>query len=336
LAHIESGAILTRVTVAKSEDNGWGESFGMKECETGNVSLGDPKGEYSMVIQFLARGLTHVLAHSAVTQTDGSIETFSEALTFSGLYGASTINPDNMSNNCVSVSIAKCLDFESVKELWRHTYGCDLPDQPLQVQEIEDLIRRTGWDFHWVMHVPKEGRDAYDVLVRQHHLDISRYGAISAAAYLRTDGSGHCVVLSARNVPAPLCYQHSNDGQYITEELKTAASIIVFYMRCPQNTTLYSDWHNRMLIRTMEERDNKRGWSLQKLTYQFYSQERELDKRYTFKRWCETFQSLGISDEDEDDVEGVAESAEHDSDPRIGANCQVEDVELHTLVRAKL
>ena len=91
-----------------------------------------------------------------------------------------------------------------------------------------------------------------------------------------------------------------------------------------------------MLIRTLEEREKKRGWSIQKLTYHLYCQDRAPDKRWTFKRWCEVYQSLGMTDEDEHDVEEVADTAKHGSDPKIGANCQVDDGESHTVVRAKL
>ena len=45
MAYIEGGAILTRTTVAKSENNGRGKNFGMEECEAENVSLSDPEGK---------------------------------------------------------------------------------------------------------------------------------------------------------------------------------------------------------------------------------------------------------------------------------------------------
>jgi hypothetical protein len=136
-----------------------------------------------------------------MTTTSGTLNTFGDALNNMGFWGASNINPNNMQNNCVSVSVAHMEYYTTVEDFWRDIYNAPLPDQPLNLWQIEDMIRRTQYQFRWVEFksgtIDSQHVTAYDLL--RFNFPARGDGGSKGprgrplALYKRRDGSGHCV-----------------------------------------------------------------------------------------------------------------------------------------------
>jgi hypothetical protein len=76
-----------------------------------------------------------------------NITNFVEILEAVHLYGYSSLNPNRMSNNCVSVTLAKILGYADVHELWDQLLGAQLLDQPLGEADMQWLLNKTGLRF---------------------------------------------------------------------------------------------------------------------------------------------------------------------------------------------
>ncbi|KAK9418686.1 hypothetical protein SUNI508_07943 [Seiridium unicorne] len=120
----------------------------------------------------------------------GDLSTFTNALDQMGFYGASATNPNDMRNNCVSVSVCRLLGYNNVHDLWRATHGYDLPDQPLTEAGIVDLFSRAGWTFQWQRFRQETNLSAYQVMLRD---IVIRFTTLRVVLYIRANGSGHAV-----------------------------------------------------------------------------------------------------------------------------------------------
>lgn len=174
-------------------------------------------------------------------------------------YGVSSLNPSSYSNNCASVVIAKHLQYADVHHLWKALYGHDLPDIPLQLWQIEDMIHRAGWGFRKNIYVSDQHRCAYKKLRDSKPFDS---GFICAAAYL-IDGVGHVVVAQSPDFGSQfMCYQDSTEGIDRTDEVKKADSIVIFHLKCPQDSPPFYQWLDRAYW-TMREKRKKKDWNLE-------------------------------------------------------------------------
>lgn len=81
--------------------------------------------------------------------TEGPLSTFGDSLQSQNFWGASSINPNGMQNNCVSVATARLHYYPTVEALWQDIYGQPLPDNPLSFSQIVDILGRTGWTYRW-------------------------------------------------------------------------------------------------------------------------------------------------------------------------------------------
>ena len=83
------------------------------------------------------------LAHGNATTFGGALEPFNP-------FGRAKLNPRDMENNCVSVTLTRMLEFNNVHEFWKKHFGKDLEDRPLDEKAIQDMLVRIGWTFEWV------------------------------------------------------------------------------------------------------------------------------------------------------------------------------------------
>ncbi len=175
----------------------------------------------------------------------GDISTFFGAVEAMGFYGVTNINPDDMRQNCVSVSLCRLLGYPDVYALWRATYGYNLIDQPLNEQGIRNLCGLTGWLFQWQRFYPQGGLSAYNVMLR----DIQvRFTTMRVVLYTRADNTGHAVNAIFSNVlgegPRVLMvadWQSHHMGEPVAGDLEAATSII----------TLDLDWGNPQAMQAL-------------------------------------------------------------------------------------
>ena len=80
----------------------------------------------------------------------GSETSFGRALEPLNLFGNSRLNPRDMKNNCVSVTLARLMEFSNVHDFWKDLFGHDLEDKPLDEKAIQDMLTRIVWTFEWV------------------------------------------------------------------------------------------------------------------------------------------------------------------------------------------
>lgn len=178
----------------------------------------------------------------------GTMSNFFGAVNAMGFYGATNINPTDMRNNCVSVSLCRLLGYANVQQLWRATYGYDLPDQALDEQGIRNLCGLTGWLFKWDRFNPKGNLTAYEVMMSEMKI---RFTTLRVVLYTRTDGTGHAVNAFIGNVPGlgPRIllladWQAHQMGQPVPGDLEAATSII----------TLDLDWGNPQAMQGLVDR----------------------------------------------------------------------------------
>lgn len=166
------------------------------------------------------------------------------------VYGISTINPDNLCNNCVSVSLAHLLDFDNVEALWQKLLGTSMPDQALNIYQVSALLDKTDYIFRGEGFSASATRSAYQNFVKSYKPTVSDSSAIPARQlntqqtvvlilYTRADGSGHCVNGIRESFGRPyetkhlkwrfVDYQHDEDGQPagLEADVKNAKDIIV-------------------------------------------------------------------------------------------------------------
>jgi hypothetical protein len=79
--------------------------------------------------------------------TTGDLDSFGKALEEIEFWGASSTNPNDMRNNCVSVSLARMEHYRDVGHLWESLYCEPLPDTPLKLSQVKDLVRLTNYEF---------------------------------------------------------------------------------------------------------------------------------------------------------------------------------------------
>lgn len=259
----------------------------------------------------------------------GEISTWGTML--SAVCGASTLNPTNMINNCVSVSLAKLLDYKDVHELWNDIYGRPLPDNPMSTDQIVDLVQRTGWSFRWEnyriyphLSVNECLRGAMEV--GNHH------GCAKAVLYARPDSTGHCVVL---DILQPLCYQHDSDGEDVEEDIKANAEMVsLLRLKCPPETAMHRAWLDRKFRRIMEKRAAERSWTLE---YQHYMSIHKSRRIETFDEFCKTLADLYTGDESQTEYKGKPESSSQRSSIQMCQYSEKEDKQrCNGTIRAKL
>jgi len=146
-----------------------------------------------------------------------------------------------------------------VHEFWQETLGGDLPDLPLSVPEIIELIKRTGWAFTWKSYQPSNGKSAHDNLLPDLIGGPDIDGFFRAVAYARKDRVGHCAVISGAIEQLEsdyrfACFQQETYGLDVSEEVKAANVLFTFCLRCPRDTSQWHAWVNRRILRTLERR----------------------------------------------------------------------------------
>lgn len=197
----------------------------------------------------------------------GTMSNFFGAVDAMGFYGATNINPTDMRNNCVLVSLCRLLGYPNVQQLWRATYGYDSPGEPLDEKGIRNLCGLSGWRFNWQRFdqetVPPTGPptdpptppttiSAYDVMLR----DISiRFTTLRVVLYMRTDGTGHAVNAFFSNVPGErprilllVDWQAHQMRQPVPGDLEAATSIM----------TLDLEWGNPKAMQSLVDRYRNR------------------------------------------------------------------------------
>ncbi|KAL8923489.1 MAG: hypothetical protein Q9208_004617 [Pyrenodesmia sp. 3 TL-2023] len=200
----------------------------------------------------------------------GNLDTFGEALDKIDFWGSSSTNPDDMRNNCVSVSTARMDHYKDVEELWKDLYGHSLPDRALKFPEILHLLRRTGYDFGWKKFVAIGKKTAYQVFDSTDYTGNPYDKPASGDddmlfCYTRKDGSGHCVNYLRESLKvqyteqAPFHYQakrifldfqrhqDGDGGPQLKADIEAAEKIIVlFSVKCIGTD---DDWRNAMAKR---------------------------------------------------------------------------------------
>jgi hypothetical protein len=173
----------------------------------------------------------------------GNLSTFLDAVDAMGFYGATHINPTDMKNNCVSVSVCRLLGYKNVQELWMATYGKVLPDQPMGEADIINLFSKAGWSFQWQRFRPDPNNSAHAVMLRD---IIIRYTTLRVVLYRRMDGSGHAVNAIFSNLmgegPRILRladWQSHAMGEPVPGDLEGAVEITTLDLNWPTNVQAY-------------------------------------------------------------------------------------------------
>ena len=180
--------------------------------------------EFTKSQTLLLQQATPSLSTIIMSETYGTLDNFDNALEKIGFWGSSCLNPNNMKNNCVSVSVARLEFYRSVDDLWNDIYGSALPDSPLSFDEIIGLLRRTGFEYNWEKFsslVTSQGtKTAFEMMEENFYNLGGLYtgGKISEdginhwpdrlkrpqkgtglICYIRNDKTGHCVNMTYTN-----------------------------------------------------------------------------------------------------------------------------------------
>ncbi|KAI0898888.1 hypothetical protein F4806DRAFT_317057 [Annulohypoxylon nitens] len=153
----------------------------------------------------------------------------------------STLNPMGYIHNCVSVTIARVLAYRNVNEFWLNVLGYPLQDKALTHKQLVECIVRAGWECRYNIYINLPEKPAYVSLERD-----SRTKDHQIVAYQRSDGTGHCAVRELRDGGTKftwICYQQTTDGEDVSDEIQTAAKLLVYQLRCPPH--LFRSWWRR-------------------------------------------------------------------------------------------
>lgn len=132
--------------------------------------------------------------------TTGSLETFANALSSVDFFGKSNLNPNNMQNNCVSVSVAHLDYYRDVYQLWDDLYRKPLEDKPLGFPDIKKLLERTKYKYKWSRYDERKTasgsvKSAYEVFLDKFDRDDDTDCQMLFLYTRRSAGGGHCVNL---------------------------------------------------------------------------------------------------------------------------------------------
>ncbi|CAK3912159.1 Hypothetical predicted protein [Lecanosticta acicola] len=151
----------------------------------------------------------------------GGRTAFASRLDQIGFWGASSTNPNDMKNNCVSVTFARMFWYSTVHEFWDDVYGRSKPwpDRALTKQQILAMLRHVGFKFHTTEYKPSKNsrgevaKTAYQSFLEKPPANGSD-GTI-AFCYLRKDGSGHFVLyMQTGRSGAPAASKEFQDFQH--------------------------------------------------------------------------------------------------------------------------
>lgn len=198
---------------------------------------------------------------SASGSTPDSVTSFGRSLDNIGFWGASSINPNDMRNNCVSVAVARMLDFETVEDLWKAVFGRNLPDQPLDKSQVFDLLTKAKMSFQYAEFQSTPGgltafqsfQSVSDALFRdvvseylERWVDVKDYVHM-LVCYIRNDSFGHCVngyyhpngryagpKWTCNDVPTPGIVnlednQHKQQYHFVQQDVMSAKHILILY-----------------------------------------------------------------------------------------------------------
>ena len=95
-------------------------------------------------------------------------------------------------------------------------------------------------------------------------MDNLIYGTARALLYVRSDGTGHCVIWDLLTSDMlPLCYQHDNEGLDVTQDIVSHTdTVYLLRLQCPRNTDLQEQWRDRLVRRMIGRRELQKSWSL--------------------------------------------------------------------------
>ncbi|CAG9948299.1 unnamed protein product [Clonostachys rosea f. rosea IK726] len=198
---------------------------------------------------------------------EGDVSTFGQSL---DAFGFSTLNPSQLQNSCVSVTIAKLLAFRDVHHFWRDTIGGDLPDAELTLDDIQELLRRTRWQFKWRAYKPEAGKSAYSLLLKDVYASKPDTGILWGTLYSRDGRPGHCVVsgplANIGSLPRPTdksldthmftCYQSDTYGVNVEHEVQAADKLLLFFLYCPREAPQWKEYLDRSYRRMIERRED--------------------------------------------------------------------------------
>lgn len=166
------------------------------------------------------------------------------------------------------MTIAKVLAYRDVHEFWHDTLKGDLPDIPLTINQIKQLIAQTGWEFTWKAYLSCIGKSAYDNMKHDFIMEPWK-GTLRALAYTRGDKTGHCVVNSAISELEQendiaysyfTCYQNETYGVNVRHEVQASETMIMFILNSPRHTAQWHAWLFRLSCRTIERRRDPVWW----------------------------------------------------------------------------
>jgi len=164
--------------------------------------------------------------------SSGDLDTFGAAIEDMDLFGASSINPNDMRNNCVSVSIAHFQYYSTVEEFWQTTYGHSLPDKPIRESEAKDMIARCNIEFQWIKYKSDAPGTAYQMFLQNKQTFLEHGGLFM----FKNDKNkpGHCINLIPGMGHTPTTYelldfQRESWGVNREKDVKEALKIVVGY-----------------------------------------------------------------------------------------------------------
>lgn len=151
------------------------------------------------------------------------------------------------------------LAYKDVHEFWRETLGEDLPDIPLNINQVKRLITATGWSFRWREYRTNGAGTAHTLYYEASFrlLAQNRNGVSQGIIYPTPAGLSHCVV--TEGIYSGLlnefsCFQNDKYGEDVSSEVKRADSLIAFTLLCPPDSKEMQQWMDRRLWRVLERR----------------------------------------------------------------------------------
>jgi hypothetical protein len=198
---------------------------------------------------------------------EGDLSTFGQSL---DAFGFSTLNPSQLQNNCVSITLAKLLAFRDVHDFWRDTIGGDLPDTELTLDEIQELLRQTRWQFKWRAYKTKGSKSAYSLLLKDLYTSQPEMGILWGTLYSREGRGGHCVVsgpvanigslprstADSLDIQMFTCYQSDTYGVNVGHEVQAADNLLLFFLYCPREAPQWKAYLDRSYWRMIERRED--------------------------------------------------------------------------------
>lgn len=140
------------------------------------------------------------------------------------------------------------------------------------MDEIQELLRRTQWQFKWRAYKSNGGKSAYSSLLEDFYSSQPEAGILWGTLYSREGKGGHCVAsgplanvgslpgstAESLDIPMFTCYQSDTYGASVGHEVQAADDLLLFFLYCPYEAPQWKAYLDRSYWRMIERREDPR------------------------------------------------------------------------------